>query len=225
MRAGQALQEFMGFQFDIASSPRRRHPNLSFSESGFLTFTYPARFPNKLENTKLYIQKNQSYLAKCRQRILRKVQENQAALQDYLSSHPAHLLVFDKPREVSSLSIGILSGLLYERGYSMICTLARLMGLEFKSLKVSYAKSYLGQCNRGHIKIDYRTVLCSENLLRYLLVHELSHLRHPNHSKSFWREVEQYHPNCREARSQLKAMVVRNTEILRHYDLLPNTLK
>ena len=225
MRVGQALQEFMGFQFDIASSLRCRHPKLSFNESGFLTFTYPARFPNKLENTKLYIQKNQSDLAKCRQKILLKVQENQAALQDYLDSHPAHLLVFDKPREVSSLSIGILSSLLYERGYSMVCTLARLMGLEFKSLKISYAKSYLGQCNRGHIKIDYRTVLCSENLLRYLLVHELSHLRHPNHSKSFWREVEQYHPNCREARSQLKAMVVRNTEILRHYDLLPKTLK
>ena len=42
------------------------------------------------------------------------------------------------------------------------------------------------------------------NALNYVIVHELSHFIHPNHSKEFWNLVSKYYPNYKEARKYLK---------------------
>ena len=51
---------------------------------------------------------------------------------------------------------------------------------------------------------NYQLYYLPEELLDYVVVHELAHRRHMNHSAEFWREVERWYPGYREARMRLK---------------------
>lgn len=53
-----------------------------------------------------------------------------------------------------------------------------------------------GSCSAsGTISINASALLLDEALVRYLFVHELCHMRHMNHSRSFWRQVERFEPD------------------------------
>ncbi|RDU72384.1 M48 family peptidase [Helicobacter aurati] len=223
------MQEFLGFHFEILSNPRNKNSYIKLTRQGNLIFTYPLRFHNKLEHAKQYIVDNQEALKKHHQRLLKKQDEKQKILQEYLAQYllryPNTLRIFDTTYEVSHVNIESLSQILYNKSYSLLHEMANIMRLTFESLRISYAKSYLGQCHGRHIKIDYRNVLCPEYLLRYLIVHELSHIRFPNHSKSFWAEVATYYPNYKAARQEIKSLATKNTEVLQYYHLLPKKLQ
>ena len=76
----------------------------------------------------------------------------------------------------------------------------RLNDLHFgeKVNKVSfkYTTSHWGQCHTGRRNIDISTRLLFAPLsvLEYVIIHELTHLVHPNHSKRFWARVKQADP-------------------------------
>jgi predicted metal-dependent hydrolase len=49
-----------------------------------------------------------------------------------------------------------------------------------------------------------RLFFAPENVVNYVLLHELAHLKHPNHSKKFWDLVEKVCPNYKEYEVWLK---------------------
>ncbi|MFC1659094.1 M48 family metallopeptidase [Pseudomonadota bacterium] len=68
-------------------------------------------------------------------------------------------------------------------------------------------KSIWGCCDsRNNIRYNWRIIMTDENLINYLVVHELSHTVHKNHSKDFWRLVESIIPNHKDLRKQLRNM-------------------
>ncbi len=80
-----------------------------------------------------------------------------------------------------------------------------LMGLKFKKLTVRDTSSRWGSCSlAGNINFSYRLVLAPLEILDYVVVHELAHLEHHNHSKQFWMMVEKFAPNCFVKRKWLK---------------------
>ena len=55
-----------------------------------------------------------------------------------------------------------------------------------------------GSCSaQGTISLNASLLFVEPAVTGYLLVHELSHLRHLNHSRSFWRLVERFEPDYR----------------------------
>ncbi|MFC2353095.1 M48 family metallopeptidase [Eikenella halliae] len=60
---------------------------------------------------------------------------------------------------------------------------------------LSRAKTFWGVCRRRNIRLNWRLVGAPEYVADYVCVHELCHLRHPNHSPTFWAEVEQHTPH------------------------------
>ena len=71
-----------------------------------------------------------------------------------------------------------------------------LMDVSVNNIKISEYKSKWGSCNKTKkLTFDWRIIMASEQVIRYLVVHELSHIRHPNHSRSFWNNVESFMPN------------------------------
>jgi len=77
-------------------------------------------------------------------------------------------------------------------------------GNAFKRLRVAGQKTCWGShSSTGTISVNYCLLFLSPALLRYLMIHELSHARHMNHSSRFWRLVGRYEPNYRRLDKQL----------------------
>lgn len=79
------------------------------------------------------------------------------------------------------------------------------MGVTANSISITGAKSFWGICTgKNDLRFCYRVLYAPKDVLEYVVVHELAHIKHKNHSIAFWREVEQYIPNWKEKRRWLK---------------------
>jgi len=82
---------------------------------------------------------------------------------------------------------------------------AEQIGVLPKSFKVRLYKSRWGSCNsRGELSFSSLLAMAPHWIIDYVIVHELCHLRHMNHSALFWQLVEQNFPNFRLAKTWLK---------------------
>lgn len=74
------------------------------------------------------------------------------------------------------------------------------------TVKIRSMKSRWGVCNTKTHNITLNKELYKYDIiyLDYVCIHELSHLVHPNHSKSFWSVVSEYCPNYKEIRKQMR---------------------
>ena len=68
------------------------------------------------------------------------------------------------------------------------------------------ARTRWGSCNtRREIRLAWRLAKAPPRLVDYVICHELAHLRHMNHSRAFWAEVERLCPGHRALRDELLA--------------------
>jgi predicted metal-dependent hydrolase len=74
--------------------------------------------------------------------------------------------------------------------------LAAQMGVEPGRLQVRCQRTRWGSCSRaGTISLNVCLLFQTPEVLRYLMVHELAHLRHMNHSVRFWADVARQEPD------------------------------
>ncbi len=74
-----------------------------------------------------------------------------------------------------------------------------------KALKFRNQKTRWGSCSsRGSIQINWRLIGAPLSVIDYILVHELAHLKHMNHSAEFWALVEHHCPQYGESEKWLK---------------------
>lgn len=81
-----------------------------------------------------------------------------------------------------------------------------IMGEDFERLIIKQIKGKWGYCNCYKKIIALNIELIKKSLFEidYVCVHELAHLKHPNHSINFYRHVEKYIKNYKEAEKLLK---------------------
>lgn len=73
---------------------------------------------------------------------------------------------------------------------------AALGGFEYRRLQVRLQRTRWGSCSAsGTISLNVCALFQSAEVMRYLLIHELSHTRHMNHSRKFWSLVESLEPD------------------------------
>lgn len=67
-------------------------------------------------------------------------------------------------------------------------------------------KTRWGVCNRkdNSVTLNSELIRYEADKLDYVIIHELSHFVHFNHSKNFWNLVSKYCPNYKQARKDLK---------------------
>ena len=83
---------------------------------------------------------------------------------------------------------------------------ARDMGLTFNGIRVTSARTRYGSCSfDNRLSFSYRLVMAPYNIIDYIIVHELAHVRIKNHSRDFWKYVETRLPGYRQSKAWLKA--------------------
>jgi len=77
--------------------------------------------------------------------------------------------------------------------------------LHYKKIRITSARTRWGSCStRGTLSFSWRLVLTPPDVIDYVVVHELAHTVHHNHSKRFWKLVENLLPDYKERRKQLR---------------------
>ena len=82
---------------------------------------------------------------------------------------------------------------------------SELMGLEYSDIKLRKMKSRWGSCNSKKV-LTFNTELIKvkKELIDYVVVHELAHIKHMNHSRKFHDLVDKYLPDSKRYRKELK---------------------
>jgi predicted metal-dependent hydrolase len=76
---------------------------------------------------------------------------------------------------------------------------------KIKDVKISHTRSRWGSCSKsGSIRISSRLLLAPPEVLDYVVIHELAHLREFNHSQHFWKLVSAAMPDYAEKEKWLK---------------------
>lgn len=82
---------------------------------------------------------------------------------------------------------------------------AERIGVGYERIRIGGQKTLWGSCSpRGTLSFNWRLVLAPLEVLDYVIVHELCHLRVPDHSRRFWGLVERHRPCWREQRDWLR---------------------
>ena len=82
---------------------------------------------------------------------------------------------------------------------------AQVLGVSFSRIDVRGQRTRWGSCSsRGTLSFNWRLVLAPVEVLDYVVVHEVCHLREPNHSPRFWRLVAERRPEWRRHRDWLR---------------------
>lgn len=82
---------------------------------------------------------------------------------------------------------------------------AKLMGVTYNRITMRNQKTRWGSCSsQGNLNFNNRLLFVPEELMEYVVVHELAHRKQMNHSKAFWNEVEKYLPDYKERRARLR---------------------
>jgi hypothetical protein len=79
------------------------------------------------------------------------------------------------------------------------------MNLYPSKVSFRFNKTRWGSCSaKNAVNFNYYLAQLPEELIEYVVVHELAHIKHKNHSKDFWDEVKKYLPDVKIRRKNLR---------------------
>jgi predicted metal-dependent hydrolase len=209
----------------VRISPKARHARLEVSYETGLTVILPQGYPNNqvislLINKRNWVLKK---LAECKRVRLNNIANESRAI-TYLGCdlkifrregtgsvekavlEPEGLVLHLKP---DSPSIQIIEQWLRLQAKELFTTKAQrlsvTLGVKYYKLAVRSAKTRWGSCSpSGNLSFNWKLIMAPEEVINYVVVHELCHLIELNHSKKFWHLVEQRCPQWRLHRKWLR---------------------
>lgn len=82
---------------------------------------------------------------------------------------------------------------------------APIVGVDYGRITIRNQRTRWGSCSsKGNLNFNCLLVLFPEEVMDYVVVHELCHRKHMNHSAAFYAEVERVFPEYKQCRKWLK---------------------
>lgn len=82
---------------------------------------------------------------------------------------------------------------------------ASTLGLQYRTIRLKDQKTRWGSCSsKGNLNFNWRLIMAPPDVMDYIVIHELCHLREMNHSTRFWSLVQAACPTYRQSRTWLR---------------------
>lgn len=148
------------------------------------------------------------------QKTLSAMQEKYSLL--HSQTYQNKILVFDEEKNANDYTLTELKKILKTYLEQKLPLSAQKMQTSYTHFSVRNNAKVLGSCSY-HNRLSFALLLvCAQKeAIDYVIIHELAHTIHKNHSQNFWRCVETFCPNYRALRERLKQRVVFYTQLLR----------
>ncbi|NHB47215.1 M48 family metallopeptidase [Helicobacter pylori] len=144
------------------------------------------------------------------------MQEKHSLLCTNLEKYKNKILVFDETKNANDYTLTELKKILKTYLERKLPLIAQKMQTSYTGFSVRNNAKVLGSCSY-HNRLSFALLLvCTQKeAIDYVIIHELAHTIHKNHSKNFWRCVQTFCPNYRALRDHLKQKVVFYTQLLK----------
>ncbi|OPG43680.1 M48 family metallopeptidase [Helicobacter pylori] len=144
------------------------------------------------------------------------MQEKHSLLRSRLNTYKDKILVFDEVKNANDYTLTELKKILKTYLERKLPLIAQKMQTSYTGFSVRNNAKVLGSCSY-HNRLSFALLLvCAQKeAIDYVIIHELAHTIHKNHSQNFWRCVQTFCPNYRALRDHLKQRVVFYTQLLK----------
>ena len=200
-------------------SNRAKYLHIRFHQSDGFEVIVPVGYP--LDKVPEFVKKNEDWLEK-RISLVKKKEPKTDYFYLLGEKHPIKINFFssrdfyrfssegvlqielkrkiDNIKKLEKLVEVVLDDLYKAKGTGYLIPLARQLAAKYKfhpkNISIRKATRRYGSCSKqGNISLNYRIMKFRSEVIEYIIIHELCHLKHFNHSKAFWSEVEKYVPN------------------------------
>lgn len=214
-------------QYKHIINPKLKHIYLSFDECGDLIIKSPKVSLRKIEQLLL---KKSVWIEKSRV----KLQNKKGKLLDFSNTpelyflgevYPVFLMSHDKKKchldfdgEKFTLWYHTYDQTLFQKHVdlfyrreaenklpSWVKEWAEVMALSPLNIRFRKTKRQWGSCSGKNV-LSFNTMIMKlpQDVIQYIIIHELAHIRHKHHQKAFWQEVEAYLPDYKMQVQELK---------------------
>jgi predicted metal-dependent hydrolase len=185
-------REEIGQYLDRVSSYMERIPRYSFFEGELITF---AALPFRVQKTAIKPEHN----------LKAAVDEKRLVIRIYSGSKLNETPFATYEQQAAEAVEEALMAFSKKWFANRVQYYGQRMSLQPSAVKISRAKTRYGSCSsRGSLNFCWRILLAPQFVADYIIVHELAHLAHLNHSKAFYSVVESAMPDYRDAQNWLK---------------------
>ncbi|WP_120894743.1 M48 family metallopeptidase [Helicobacter pylori] len=194
----------------IQKSKKIKTLSLSVTPSLEVILKMPDSYPQARANA--FLKEQEAWLKK----TFLAIQEKHSLLRANLEKYQNKILVFDEMKNANDYTLTDLKKILKTYLEQKLPLIAQKMQTAYTHFSIRNNAKVLGSCSY-HNRLSFALLLvCAQKeAIDYVIIHELAHTIHKNHSKNFWRCVKIFCPNYRTLRERLKQRVVFYTQLLK----------
>lgn len=116
----------------------------------------------------------------------------------------------DSPEAVREQLPRLLQNWYRERGAAYLTPLVEhyggQLGIEVPPVKIVAMKTRWGSCSERSVRFHWQVMMAPRRLVRYVVAHEVCHLKYADHSRPFWRLLERVMPDCHQRHAELAVL-------------------
>lgn len=144
------------------------------------------------------------------------MQEKYSLLHSRLETYQNKILIFDEVKNANDYTLTELKKILKTYLEQKLPLISQKMQTSYTGFNIRNNAKVLGSCSyHNRLSFVLLLVCAPKEAIDYVIIHELAHTIHKNHSKNFWRCVEIFCPNYRALREHLKQNIIFYAQLLK----------